>query len=267
MPKSTCVVADCVKLRFRERRCYSHYTKALASGECAADPCAWPDCDLFGITRGFCSTHLARSRVVGHTAAPWVAWDARMAERERVRANQVCVWPNCERSLIHGNGMCKSHQQRAKLIGTFDEPWKKWRPGGNCIICGKWADGPKRGQRYCSQSCNLIGWKRDNAERVRELGREHQRRRRAQKLATQVEKFTDKDIRMAHGDVCYLCNENINFRLKFPHPKSRSVDHVIPLSRGGSHTLGNVAMTHYQCNQIKSAKDATSAPTPTLFAL
>jgi len=71
---------------------------------------------------------------------------------------------------------------------------------------------------------------------------------------------------MAHGDICYLCGEKINFRLKHPNPKSPSLDHVIALSRGGTHTLGNVAMTHLKCNLSKQSNLAGVEPHATLFA-
>ena len=71
---------------------------------------------------------------------------------------------------------------------------------------------------------------------------------------------------MAHGDDCYLCGERINFKLKWPHPKSPSLDHVVPLSAGGTHTLDNVAMTCLSCNVKKQARPTASTPIPTLFA-
>ena len=35
---------------------------------------------------------------------------------------------------------------------------------------------------------------------------------------------------------------------------SVSLDHVVPLSRGGSHTLGNVRCAHLICNIRKGSK-------------
>lgn len=223
--------------------------------------CRWPECERPAKTKGFCSRDYERGRRECNLEDPWTTWAPIKIKYDE------CRWPECSVSKIKARGLCRDHYRRAGLVGDMEEPWKLWKPGGHCIVCGTWRDGAIRNQRFCSSACNVLDWKRRNPERSRELDREHTRRRRAQKMATQVERFTDKDIRMAHGDVCYLCGDRINFRLKFPHPKSRSVDHIIPLSRGGSHTLGNVAMTHYQCNQIKNAKAVDRMPQPTLFAL
>ena len=267
MPKPTCLIDGCETLSHRAGRCAAHYAHALAAGECgSAELCKWPDCDRIGSSRQMCGTHYARARSVNEYDTPWIAWEIRQAERA-AKLPKHCGWPECPTALVHSNGFCKMHARRAKWVGTFDKPWELWILGGNCVVCGKWADGTIRNQRFCSMECNLADWKRRNPERLRELGREHVRRRRARILETQVDKFTDKDVRMAHGDICYLCNEKINFRLKHPNPKSPSLDHVIPLSRGGTHTLDNAAMVHYVCNQKKGVKAALVLPQPTLLAI
>ena len=35
-----------------------------------------------------------------------------------------------------------------------------------------------------------------------------------------------------------------------------SIDHIKPISRGGSHTWDNVQLAHHQCNAIKNDKEA-----------
>jgi len=267
MPDLTCLVDGCETPSHRAGRCGAHYAHALAAGECgSAEKCKWPDCELIGSFRKMCSKHYARARIVKEYDEPWTAWEVRQAERAAKLATP-CRWPECGVTETKSRGLCKDHYRQAGLVGDMEEPWKLWKPGGHCVVCGKWRDGAIRNQRFCSAACNILDWKRRNPERVRELGREHIRRRRARILETQVDKFTDKDVRMAHGDICYLCNEKINFRLKFPNPKSPSLDHVIPLSRGGTHTLDNAAMVHYVCNQKKGVKAALVLPQPTLLAI
>jgi len=56
-------------------------------------------------------------------------------------------------------------------------------------------------------------------------------------------------IRVANRDqwTCYLCNKQIE-------GNDLSIDHVIPLSKGGSHTYENVKATHLICNLRKGTK-------------
>jgi 5-methylcytosine-specific restriction endonuclease McrA len=49
------------------------------------------------------------------------------------------------------------------------------------------------------------------------------------------------------GGICYLCNLPIN-------PTNVHFDHVIPLSRNGSHSSDNLRPTHPRCNLIKHDK-------------
>lgn len=44
-----------------------------------------------------------------------------------------------------------------------------------------------------------------------------------------------------------LDNDN-NFIVGYDYP---SIDHVIPISKGGTHTWDNVRLAHHHCNSIK----------------
>lgn len=222
--------------------------------------CKWPGCEKRAVSRQFCSTHLKRARKVNDFDAPWIVWTD-----GRRNPPIPCRWPQCDGRKHEGRGLCSLHWQRAKRVGDWDTPWEHWTPS-TCQGCGESFLGRNRRQKHCSDGCAVTAWKRLNAERARELDRRHSGRRRARILATTVSDFTETDVRMMYGDDCYLCGERINFKLKWPHIKSPSLDHVVPLSRGGTHTLDNVAMTHWGCNNRKNARQAELLPTPTLIA-
>lgn len=46
------------------------------------------------------------------------------------------------------------------------------------------------------------------------------------------------------GNICYLCGEYIPQR-------QRSIDHVVPLSKGGADDMSNYKLTHIKCNVDK----------------
>lgn len=55
------------------------------------------------------------------------------------------------------------------------------------------------------------------------------------------------------GDgICRICNTDIDILLRHPHPASAQVDHVIPKSRGGGDSWGNLRVTHRQCNMERN---------------
>lgn len=55
--------------------------------------------------------------------------------------------------------------------------------------------------------------------------------------------------------ICALCGKPVNKKLKYPHPLSASVDHIIPLAKGGHPSdLENLQLAHWVCNRQKSDK-------------
>lgn len=57
-----------------------------------------------------------------------------------------------------------------------------------------------------------------------------------------------------NGWICGLCHEPVNPALRFPHTGSASLDHILPLSRGGDHISSNCQLAHLGCNTSKGAR-------------
>ncbi len=100
----------------------------------------------------------------------------------------------------------------------------------------------------CARRYAADQWALRNPERKREVMRKSTQRRRAQKRMTACENFSDGEIFDRDRWVCGVCREKINRRLRHPHPRSASLDHIVPLSQGGPHTRANVRAAHLQCN-------------------
>ena len=59
----------------------------------------------------------------------------------------------------------------------------------------------------------------------------------------------------ATQSVCGICGEPVNFSLKFPHPLSPTIDHIIPVAKGGHPSdIDNLQLAHFRCNRQKSDK-------------
>jgi 5-methylcytosine-specific restriction endonuclease McrA len=53
------------------------------------------------------------------------------------------------------------------------------------------------------------------------------------------------------GWICGICGKKVNPRLKYPDPRSASLDHIVPLNKGGDHVWSNVQLAHFGCNSGK----------------
>ena len=64
----------------------------------------------------------------------------------------------------------------------------------------------------------------------------------------------NKKIILATQSICGICGQPVDKSLKYPHPMSPTVDHIIPCNRGGSDDLENLQLAHRKCNRMKSDK-------------
>lgn len=84
--------------------------------------------------------------------------------------------------------------------------------------------------------------------------------RRAQKKGAAVgDGFLPGEVFERDGWVCGLCGEDVPRDAQHPDPMSASVDHVVPLSRGGAHSIENVQCAHLRCNVRKGANMTNAA--------
>jgi hypothetical protein len=65
------------------------------------------------------------------------------------------------------------------------------------------------------------------------------------------ERFTDLEIFERDGWVCQLCKDPVDRSLAYPNPRSASLDHVLPIAKGGGHTRENAQLAHLGCNARK----------------
>lgn len=120
-----------------------------------------------------------------------------------------------------------------------------------CKVCGvKFDQGSHLGapRKYCPP-CNEVILK-EARKRQRRITRS---KRRARVRATKIEPIDPFEIFDRDNWHCYICCK--------PTPKSKrgtlsdnapELDHIVPLSKGGTHTKDNVACACRKCNHEKS---------------
>lgn len=113
---------------------------------------------------------------------------------------------------------------------------------GTCVVCGNTFETNNKRQKTCSKVC---GKKYSNARKNGRIPREQ---------------MVDKDITLEalyrrDSGVCYLCGEKCDWNdrdLFSVRDKYPTIDHIIPVSRGGLHSWDNIRLAHFKCNLDKS---------------
>lgn len=74
----------------------------------------------------------------------------------------------------------------------------------------------------------------------------------------------NRKIILMTQQICGICGQPVDKTYKFPHPLSPTVDHIIPVDKGGHPSdLANLQLAHRWCNRQKSNKlfDTTKSRT------
>ena len=58
---------------------------------------------------------------------------------------------------------------------------------------------------------------------------------------------------LASQDTCGICGKPVDKSLRWPHPMCATIDHIIPVNRGGHpSSIDNLQLAHWTCNRQKS---------------
>lgn len=109
---------------------------------------------------------------------------------------------------------------------------------------------------FCSRSCGKRFNKRESRHRRRERGE----RRHCGSVSLH-------ELEIRDNNTCYLCGRKTNRSDYFVDergnftagPTYPSIDHVVPLSKGGAHDMGNVKLACCRCNAIKGNRSVREA--------
>ena len=134
-----------------------------------------------------------------------------------------------------------------------------------CVTCGKTFLSRQYKASCCSPGC-LSAKRSALAKRIRAAGISGKPQRHATRA--DKNKFWGAVRRSRIGDahrleseaiferdgwLCQICGEEVDRDLTWPHPRSVSLDHIVALARGGTHTEDNVQCAHLGCNSRKGA--------------
>jgi hypothetical protein len=237
-PGQTCEQPGCDKPIEGRGLCGAHYRRLRKHGDPAAggpvrvgkypsgQTCKEPGCGRQARARGLCNSHWQRWKKYGDT---FTGGPIR-TRRWRVAPGQTCKEPGCDKGWPLTRGLCKTHYTR----------WRKSNP--TLGICDRPdCDRPRHARGLCQTHyihANVDSGVRNHRNRARQYG-------------VQYEHVDKRKVFARDKWRCGICGDKVDKRLKWPHLFSVSLDHVIPMSRGGDHTYANTQCAHLICNMRK----------------
>lgn len=154
----------------------------------------------------------------------------------------------------------QEHRQTPEYLDWYEER----------VAAGKYAESSRQARarnrvtstiqcRYCKTEIVVVGTQvrvicRDNPECVYHYNRDKTSLTLARSWGVEIgESFSYLDVLARDEWTCGICAEPIDPELRFPKAGAATVDHIIPLSAGGAHSLENAQAAHYTCNCQKNA--------------
>lgn len=111
-----------------------------------------------------------------------------------------------------------------------------------CEHCGKKFESPQKTRKFCSDGCQRKSY-----------DKKHEIRRRTRKKINGDADYSISLKRLYKRDqgICAICGEEVDMMCDPNSNEYGSIDHIIPLAKGGTHTWDNVQLAHRICNSNK----------------
>lgn len=167
---------------------------------------------------------------------------------ETPTVDKVCTYCNAPFTVPRERAVqvyCGSRCGYLAILASKRKPHEATKR--KCDGCGAEFEYPasyKVQKRFCSMVCS---------RRVR--GRDQERRRRARMRGVHTEAVDFAQLCRRDRWKCQLCGEPVKRKAQVPDPLSPTLDHIIPLAKGGTHEAKNVQLAHFRCNALKRDRE------------
>lgn len=129
---------------------------------------------------------------------------------------------------------CKDNRSKNNVIPKI---YKK-----RCVECKEIFETKKKNQKFCKIMCQ---------KKYHYRKKDVKRRMNILKNGTVDWDISINEIIKRDGCKCYLCNEDVKLDVHYNNDKAPTIEHVVPIALGGTHTWNNVKVAHRKCNNYK----------------
>jgi 5-methylcytosine-specific restriction endonuclease McrA len=172
------------------------------------------------------------------------------AECKRKLPTKTCEQCGKNFESRHGRKFCSRECLKERNRQYFRDKYEPTAPTKkNCLHCGKQFAGRSQ-RKYCDQYCAKKAFRKRKGENKRRLSH----MQRAMKYGTECEPINPLRVFERDKYLCGICLAPVAKDRAVPHPLAATLDHIVPIARGGGHTWNNVRCAHFMCNSRKSDK-------------
>lgn len=231
--KPTCILPDCDNPAWARNMCGTHYSAWRTNGYFHRAPifpkslCTVPGCRRPQKSKSLCNSHYNRFLATGETGKAEFAV--------------------AKKHVVDGRKQCGTCGEWKPLEGYNKHPHGTGGVGANCRLCLA----AKSREWFAKNPEYRTRWNEKHAER--KLSNVHERRAIENDAA--AEYIDRQSVFRDDGFICQLCDQTMDMSKKTPHPLAPTLDHILPISRGGTHTRENVQSAHFHCNVSKGSRD------------
>lgn len=166
------------------------------------------------------------------------AW--RKANKQKIKAySKAYRKTHKEQRSVYNKAWFKANPEKARAQSKV---WREAHPEKTKAMCKAWCDVNKEKIKAYAKV-----WEKANVELRRGLNRAY----RARKHTTKIGFINEGVVFLRDGGICQHCKKRVSKKISWPDPLSLSIDHIIPLNKGGTHTYDNVQLAHSFCNVSK----------------
>lgn len=158
----------------------------------------------------------------------------------------------CECCVEEEKQAKEKHKAIQKEVQRLQRPIKKIRQEAlkECAVCGSFYFGSRK--KYCSEECNRKVANRRSTDK-KEINRKKARTKQSSEIT--VQSLYNRD-----NGICWICGGKCDINADGNSNEYPSVDHIIPVSLGGTDEWSNVRLAHRICNSLRGNRPADSPP-------
>ena len=147
---------------------------------------------------------------------------------------------------VYCSADCRKEVQRTRAASAWHEQYGAEATNPvvtkTCAQCKQPFSGNRYMSRrmYCSERCSLKAQRprRRYIDRCREYG----------VTPLYIDHVTVQALLKRDKARCHICKKRVDATLSVPHPLAPTIDHLIPVSQGGSNAFSNCKLAHLGCN-------------------